>query len=245
MASLAALAFATSIGAHQPAGITSWPAPAACGRPVTSWGAATANDVRVALLRLVVEPSSLSAARHHPAPPRRGFRSLRAELALQHLGTLPAEIRLSRDRPRRLRGPPASRPDAATVAPQRRASSLYHPPRQSRCLCPFLRAHRRHCPSRLVIPIHREGLTGGGVEFPLVVPDVTSCVLAGTAPATVPAHTRRLPRQHPRMRDLLKVAHDDVGQQRDDSRLFASRISQRAGAQPALCAIRGSILAQC
>jgi hypothetical protein len=129
--------------------------------------------VRVALLRLVIEPL---AERGTPLPAS-GRHVVRAELEFQHLGTLPAEIWLGEITlldcaghhytPEIPAGTPA--PGTIPIAPSSTVavSLVFTMPTSE-------------TPARLIIPIHREGLTGGRVEFPLVIPDTASCTPART-----------------------------------------------------------------
>lgn len=171
---LTSLAMLTVLPAHgSPSPETPAASPVPCGRPVTSWGAATANDVRVALLRLVVEPPT---ERGTPSPATEG-QVVRAELELQHLGTLPAEIQLSEITLIDCEGERYT-PElpAGTPAP----GIIPLPPSQAVAVSVSFLVPTGAMPARLIIPVHREGLTGGRVEFPLVIPDPASCAPAGS-----------------------------------------------------------------
>ncbi len=178
LASLAALSVLQALGS--PSQGTPAASPISCGRPVSSWGAATANDVRVALLRLDVEPL---AERGTPQPATEG-QVVRADLELQHLGTLAAEIRLSEialvDCAGHHYTPALS---IGTPAP----GTIPLPPSHAIALSLSFLVPTSAIPARLIIPIHREGLTGGRVEFPLVVPDAASCTPAHTPGSREPS----------------------------------------------------------
>lgn len=180
---LASLAALTVLPAHgSPSRGTPAASPVSCGRPVSSWGAATANDVRVALLRLVIEPR---AERGTPQPATEG-QVVRADLEFRHLGTLPAEIRLSEitlidcESKHYTPGIPSGTPVPGIIP---------LPPSQTVAVSLSFLVPTSAMPARLIIPIHREGLTGGRVEFPLVIPDPASCAPAGTGSDHSSAHS--------------------------------------------------------
>jgi hypothetical protein len=166
LASLAALALAPA-HAFTPAA-SPMASPIACGRPVSSWGAATANDVRVSLLRVETIPTT------SPGTPSAAVAQLHvlAELRFEHLGTLPAEIRLTEI----TLADCAGHRYAADVPPGTPAPGVVPvAPGQAQTLTVQFTVPMGTLPVRLIIPIHREGLTGGGVEFPLVALDRAHC----------------------------------------------------------------------
>ncbi len=175
LASLAALALAPA-HAFTPAA-SPMASPIACGRPVSSWGAATANDVRVSLLRVETVPTS------PPGTPSTATEQLQvlAEIRLEHLGTLPAEIRLTEV----TLADCAGHRYAADVPPGTPAPGVVPvAPGQALTLTVQFTVPMGTLPVRLIIPIHREGLTGGRVEFPLVIPEPAPCTPARTPEST-------------------------------------------------------------
>ncbi|MER3438742.1 MAG: hypothetical protein C4346_14745 [Chloroflexota bacterium] len=96
-----------------------------------------------------------------------------AEVRLEHLGTLPAEIRLAEISLLDCAG----HRYAAEVPPGTPAPGVIPIPRdQAMALTVRFTVPLGTVPVRLIIPIHREGLTGGRVEFPLVVLDRPACL---------------------------------------------------------------------
>jgi hypothetical protein len=149
----------------RPGGGTPAATPIDCGRPVSSWGAATANDVRVHLLRLVDERQPEFATPSATPTPAPG--GLAAELLVENVGVVAASVATDQilltlcDGALVAAAPHPSRPPfaggvLAAGAAMRGWVAFTLPPEEQ--------------PARLNVPVERPDLIGGHVEFPLALP---------------------------------------------------------------------------
>jgi hypothetical protein len=140
------------------------PSPATCGTPVSSWGAASANDVDVALLG-VERVGTRSPATPAATPGATSFPAFFAELRIENRGSgsatvTVAEITLDLCDGTSVRATAASYraplPDGPLPAGETRTGWI------------VFDLTAENVPIRLVVPVSRPGLVGGRVEFPLV-----------------------------------------------------------------------------
>ncbi|HEY8446422.1 MAG TPA: hypothetical protein VIL01_04875 [Thermomicrobiales bacterium] len=144
--------------------------PIPCGPLATSWGAATANDVRVGLLRLERE-----ATMERATPTGEVITAVRIDVSFENVGSFLAEIRIEEITLLDCDGlgyTPASTSATPIATPV--ADVALEPGATAQTTVTFV-IPAEATPARLIIPIHREGLTGGRVEFPLVIPNAADC----------------------------------------------------------------------
>jgi hypothetical protein len=164
---LVVMTFAPADAAMTPAS----PSPADCGVPASSWGGAIANDVRVDLVRVERIEAPASAT-----PTATATTTFFAELRVENLGDSPASIVVDDITLVLCDGSGVSPvPDSTHEA----FSKGELPVGETRTGWIAFALDQNETPVRLIIPISRSGLTGGRVEFPLVILDTGSGV-AGT-----------------------------------------------------------------
>jgi hypothetical protein len=142
------------------AGVAS-PEAESCGQSVTSWSPATANDVKVELIELKVIPPGPPGS-PTPGAPSTAF----AHLRLTNLGTnditvIVGDFELLLCDGSRVRSFDVT---GDTDLPSR----VLHPGESSEGVVLFKLGDQEQ-PTRLIVPASRPGLTGGRVEFPLVM----------------------------------------------------------------------------
>lgn len=167
-ASLGLLALLHSAGAA-PLPRQATPAPIDCGVPVNAWGSARADDVDVALLRILTRDllDPLAIASPVATPPADADVVFLAEIEVVNVGTSVGGV-VASDITLQLCDGTVVEPVADETQPALDADSLQPGALQSGWVA--FAVPEGDVPVRLIVPVTRPGLTGGRVEFALTAP---------------------------------------------------------------------------